>query len=255
MFVAYFIVNRKGNEKNDEDEGGGGSLIDHLAAAVIQRHGRLRRRRGWRIARGYRKVRRGIAEDGPREENEWCEEGQGCMAHEVKYEEVMKIVGVSHDSAKTPSIHLLLSIFFSFSSFPNSGTSFTSLLIRLASNTTSGTNYGMETNPGASAMSVPIYDWSEFGPYWIHPPGGNAYSSRDIDDDGRRGDKFRNYDVPPPHSSIVTKTHCGSRCVFCPPQEYLETGAYLRRAKEMMHLTPLSRMLLILCTTSFRIVI
>ncbi|KAL3815403.1 hypothetical protein ACHAXA_011521 [Cyclostephanos tholiformis] len=103
-----------------------------------------------------------------------------------------------------------------------SGTSFTSLLIRLASNTTSGTNYGMETNPGASAMSVPIYDWSEFGPYWIHPPG-NVFSSRDIDKNKQGGDFIRNYDIPPPDSSIITKTHCGSRCVFCPPQEYLET--------------------------------
>jgi hypothetical protein len=121
-------------------------------------------------------------------------------------------------------------------SFPNSGTSFTSLLIRLASNTTSGTNYGMETNPGASAMSVPVYDWSEFGPYWIHPPGHlhpSEVTSMPIDNNTKHsttskgekgGSNVRNYDIPSPTSSIITKTHCGSRCVMCPPQEYLETG-------------------------------
>ncbi len=121
-------------------------------------------------------------------------------------------------------------------SFPNSGTSFTSLLIRLASNTTSGTNYGMETNLGVSAMSVPVYDWSVFGPYWIHPPGHfspSEVTSMLIDNNtkhtatskGKKGrSNIRNYDIPPPTSSIITKTHCGSRCVMCPPQEYLETG-------------------------------
>lgn len=33
----------------------------------------------------------------------------------------------------------------------------------------------------------------------------------------------KNYDLPPPTAAIITKTHCGSRCVFCPPQDYLET--------------------------------
>ncbi|KAL3763599.1 hypothetical protein ACHAW5_009600 [Stephanodiscus triporus] len=120
-------------------------------------------------------------------------------------------------------------------SFPNSGTSFTSLLVRLASNTTSGTNYGMETNPGASGMSIPVYEWSEFGPFWIHPPGQpNIRTDTTMSIDSRcrnatickgkkGGDNARNYDVPPPTASIITKTHCGSRCVFCPPQEYLET--------------------------------
>jgi hypothetical protein len=107
----------------------------------------------------------------------------------------------------------------------------------------------METNPGASAMSIPIYNWSEFGPYWIHPPGGSGSllsssssslnngttSTTTLSVDNRcknktlcltqkkHGDSSRQYDIPPVTASIITKTHCGTRCVFCPPQEYLET--------------------------------
>ena len=108
----------------------------------------------------------------------------------------------------------------------------------------------METNPGASAMSIPIYNWSEFGPYWIHPPGsgsllsssssssstnGAATATLSVDNRCKNktlcitrkktkiGDSSRRYDVPPSTASIITKTHCGTRCVFCPPQEYLET--------------------------------
>lgn len=111
----------------------------------------------------------------------------------------------------------------------------------------------METNPGASAMSMPIYNWSEFGPYWLHPPGsgsllsssssssfnnGTTTTTTTLSVDNRCKNKTlcmmtqkkknsdsskRQYDLPPSTASIITKTHCGTRCVFCPPQEYLET--------------------------------
>lgn len=57
---------------------------------------------------------------------------------------------------------------------------------------------------GANGMSVPIYDWSVEGPYWMHPPEDN-------------------YDDRNPSSSILTKTHCGGRCIICPPDKYVET--------------------------------
>lgn len=150
-------------------------------------------------------------------------------------------------------------------SFPNSGTSFTSLLIRQASNATTATNYGMESNLGADGRSVPVYDWSPEGPYWLHPPrerqqlqrqrrqrreeesvGGHAIANPPAktiivtevtDGSGRttsmKDKKYQSgtalgrsgaYDIPPPTSSIMTKTHCGSRCAFCSPQSYLETS-------------------------------
>eukprot|EP00571_Detonula_confervacea_P012081 CAMPEP_0172312478 /NCGR_PEP_ID=MMETSP1058-20130122/17627_1 /TAXON_ID=83371 /ORGANISM="Detonula confervacea, Strain CCMP 353" /LENGTH=596 /DNA_ID=CAMNT_0013025949 /DNA_START=103 /DNA_END=1893 /DNA_ORIENTATION=- len=165
-------------------------------------------------------------------------------------------------------------------SFPNSGTSFTSLLIRAASKTTTATNYGMESDLGKDGRSDPIYDWSEEGPYWLHPPvacltredcekmsqgmgvksfnhgeydtkgcfskNGKAFfslgteeemSKRDLpgvqeriwwDANYKSGTKLGKsgiFSTPPTSASIMTKTHCGSRCSFCPPQRYLETSA------------------------------
>ncbi|KAL3756139.1 hypothetical protein ACHAWU_005643 [Discostella pseudostelligera] len=114
-------------------------------------------------------------------------------------------------------------------SFPNSGTSFTSLLVRVASSSTAATNYGMETRVGADGMSVPIYDWSVEGPYWMHPPseeeedGGDSSSSRPSKKQKGDSTSSRSNELPPPSSSILTKTHCGGRCASCPPDKYLET--------------------------------
>lgn len=117
-------------------------------------------------------------------------------------------------------------------SFPNSGTSFTSLLIRHASNATTATNYGMESKIGPDGKSsVPVYDYSEEGPYWLYPPpaekiGHDADDATYVGGDKRGStklDKSRSYGIPPTSASILTKTHCGSRCAFCPPRRYLET--------------------------------
>eukprot|EP00804_Cyclotella_cryptica_P015408 CCRYP_008035-RB/>CCRYP_008035-RB protein AED:0.09 eAED:0.09 QI:715/1/1/1/0/0.66/3/225/393 len=119
-------------------------------------------------------------------------------------------------------------------SFPNSGTSFTSLLIRHASNATTATNYGMESNPGIDGKSVPVHDWSWRGPYWLHPPSQDSHGeSRNtteknlkkqvISGSGTETGKSGSYNIPPEGASILTKTHCGSRCSFCPPDKYLET--------------------------------
>eukprot|EP00584_Thalassiosira_punctigera_P011157 CAMPEP_0172529608 /NCGR_PEP_ID=MMETSP1067-20121228/3649_1 /TAXON_ID=265564 ORGANISM="Thalassiosira punctigera, Strain Tpunct2005C2" /NCGR_SAMPLE_ID=MMETSP1067 /ASSEMBLY_ACC=CAM_ASM_000444 /LENGTH=534 /DNA_ID=CAMNT_0013313697 /DNA_START=45 /DNA_END=1649 /DNA_ORIENTATION=+ len=122
-------------------------------------------------------------------------------------------------------------------SFPNSGTSFTSLLVRHVTNSTTATNYGMESHLGLDGKSVPVYDWSMEGPYWLHPPHKmETGSSIDMKDSNKkeRTDRYKSgtklgkigaYDIPPASGSILTKTHCGSRCAFCPPSRYLETSA------------------------------
>ena len=148
------------------------------------------------------------------------------------------IKGNNSSSNNNNNIHNPKSKIAWLMSFPNSGTSFTSLLIRHASNATTATNYGMEANPGVDGRSVPVYDWSWRGPYWLHPPpsssldttnNGNsaAGGSKQLDSEntssGTQIGKSGYYQIPPNGASILTKTHCGSRCTFCPPKKYLET--------------------------------
>lgn len=54
-------------------------------------------------------------------------------------------------------------------SFPNSGTSFTSQLIREATLTDSASNYADETPAGQSGLTFPVYDEQPEGPFWIKP--------------------------------------------------------------------------------------
>ena len=104
-------------------------------------------------------------------------------------------------------------------SFPNSGTSFTSLLIRHASNATTATNYGMESHLGMDGKSVLVYDWSLGGLYWLHPShkmeaDDDATNNGNVKEvDYKSGTKLGNsgtYDIPRTSSSIMTKTHCRS---------------------------------------------
>ena len=96
----------------------------------------------------------------------------------------------------------------------------------------------METNVGPDGRSVPVYDRSETGPYWLHPPGldgdDGSGSGDHHDDDGAGEERVRplsgtelgrsgTYPVPPGSASVLTKTHCGGRCVHCPPRRYVET--------------------------------
>ena len=83
----------------------------------------------------------------------------------------------------------------------------------------------METRVGVNGMSVPIYDWSVEGPYWMHPPEENgdadalSESKHKVGGSSRRAKNV----LPPTSSSILTKTHCGGRCITCPPDKYFET--------------------------------
>ena len=84
-------------------------------------------------------------------------------------------------------------------SFPNSGTSFTMKLAGQASNKTTATNYGLECEFDHSGENLPLKSYSPSGPYVSHP----------------------NMDLPEHY--ILTKTHCGGRCIDCGPSRYLET--------------------------------
>jgi hypothetical protein len=112
-------------------------------------------------------------------------------------------------------------------SYPNSGTSYTSKLVRMATGYTTATNYGFETLVDTiEYKSVPVYNYSSDGPYWLHPP---IESIDDIGTSGKNTDSVEKKEVkrnvlpvPPVSASILTKTHCGIRCTHCPPYMYME---------------------------------
>ncbi len=84
-------------------------------------------------------------------------------------------------------------------SYPNSGTSFTMKLVGESSNRSTASNYGLECDFDSNGENVPLYRSSPNGPYIAKP--------------------FK----PLPDNYILTKTHCGSRCVDCGPSKFLET--------------------------------
>jgi len=90
-------------------------------------------------------------------------------------------------------------------SFPNSGTSFTMTMVSRSTNRSFATNYGNEVIAPDETDSISIYPRRPEGPYW---PGlsGKQHTPRDL-----------------PDTYVITKTHCGSRCSKCGPDEYIET--------------------------------
>jgi hypothetical protein len=85
-------------------------------------------------------------------------------------------------------------------SYPNSGTSFTMDLVHKGGNKSVATNYGLECVGGS--RNLPLYSNSPAGPYIINP----------------------NKTLPTEY--ILTKTHCGGRCVECGPEGYMENQTY-----------------------------
>jgi hypothetical protein len=61
-------------------------------------------------------------------------------------------------------------------SFPNSGTSFTSQLVRDATKTDSASNYADETPTGEAGYREPVYDDMPDGPFWIKPEASPEFS-------------------------------------------------------------------------------
>jgi hypothetical protein len=93
-------------------------------------------------------------------------------------------------------------------SYPNSGTSYTVKMIRHVSLTYTASNYGHE-NRNKTGPSLPVYIDQPNGPFWLEPEAHPEYSS--------------------PNDFVLTKTHCGMRCVVCPPDRYVETTFSFRR--------------------------
>ena len=97
-------------------------------------------------------------------------------------------------------------------SFPNSGTSYTLRIVSEVSNRSTASNYGAKTtntHDNEDVMSqVLLHQNLTNGPF-------------------RTGTRpYR----PLPDKYLLTKTHCGSRCVPCGPNAYLETQRSFQRA-------------------------
>ena len=91
-------------------------------------------------------------------------------------------------------------------SYPNSGTSYTMTLVERASNFSTATNYGNEvTHPKYD--SIPIYPNHEEGPFWEGTSEHAIQLNRVIRE--------------LPTTYVLTKTHCGGRCIKCPASEYM----------------------------------
>lgn len=86
--------------------------------------------------------------------------------------------------------------------FPNSGTSYTSHLVKSVSQTQIASNYAsMRASRISNATSsVPVFEDQLSGPFW-----GDFFSTQ-----------------PKPTKYVLTKTHCGAPCVYCPPDKYVE---------------------------------
>jgi len=82
-------------------------------------------------------------------------------------------------------------------SFPNSGTSYTLTAVERSTGVSTATNYGTEIATANKDPSIPLHD--KAGPYWEST---QAYD---------RKTTYR----PLPEHYVLTKTHCGSRCVEC----------------------------------------
>lgn len=100
-------------------------------------------------------------------------------------------------------------------SYPNSGTSYTMTMVERASNRSTATNYGPEVTP-PKGTSVSLVASSKSGPFW--EGGLESLLQRTI------------RALPPPESYILTKTHCGGRCIDCGPEEY-----FLRNASAFLN--------------------
>jgi hypothetical protein len=118
-------------------------------------------------------------------------------------------------------------------SFPNSGTSYTMMLVERASNRSTATHHGREVE-NTKGWSTPVYNDSGGGPYW----------------DGTVHLRGRLRPLPATH--ILTKTHCGSRCANCGPDQYRSslpafvqacqrTTGYTAPGSLQSHWVPLSR--------------
>mmetsp|Transcript_59069 Transcript_59069/g.71109 ORF Transcript_59069/g.71109 Transcript_59069/m.71109 type:complete len:779 (-) Transcript_59069:207-2543(-) len=84
-------------------------------------------------------------------------------------------------------------------SFPNSGTSHTMEFVTDITKNHVATNYGQETKHN----KVQVYKDQPEGPFWL--------------------DQVKKYPLMFPLTYVMTKSHCGARCVSCPLSAYIES--------------------------------
>ena len=88
-------------------------------------------------------------------------------------------------------------------SYPNSGTSYTMTMVERSTNLSTATNYGLEIAYQRDD-SIPVHDKTHpEGPYWEGLSGKRGTTIRDL-----------------PDTYVLTKTHCGGRCINCPATEW-----------------------------------
>lgn len=88
-------------------------------------------------------------------------------------------------------------------SFPNSGTSFTSKLVRHVTEQSTGSNYGEEADGDSESIYYHGSGKNAEPPFWIDPHTVPHYTR--------------------PTHLVLTKTHCGGRCEMCGPSTYIES--------------------------------
>jgi hypothetical protein len=102
-------------------------------------------------------------------------------------------------------------------SYPNSGTSYTMTLVERASNLSTATNYGAEVT-FEREDSLSIYPQHGQGPFW----------------DGLSGKRGQPRSLPT--TFVLTKTHCGGRCIKCEANEYVTTTeAFVEACQRTTH--------------------
>ena len=93
-------------------------------------------------------------------------------------------------------------------SFPNSGTSYTMTMVARASNRSFASNYGDEVTASDQIETLSIYPRRPEGPYWT----------------GLINKQLVTHPRELPTDYVLTKTHCGSRCINCGPDDYIESS-------------------------------
>jgi hypothetical protein len=118
------------------------------------------------------------------------------------------------DNEMPPKIAWLLS-------FPNSGTSYTMTMVEQATNKSTASNYGIEVTD-TKYPSVPVHANHPEGPYWE----GTSIARRIAPGKDRLKARIREL----PDTFVLTKTHCGGRCVHCSAKDYVvaNTTTFLR---------------------------
>jgi hypothetical protein len=104
-------------------------------------------------------------------------------------------------------------------SYPNSGTSYTITLVEGITQRAIASNYGVEVTEKNEA-SIPIDPKYPEGPFWKGPK--IHYPHNYFRNSTRKHNKTATPTVEQlPENYVITKTHCGGRCVKCPLAEYV----------------------------------